>query len=438
MAMVELTHLDPFRSRLATHLEGCAEEMVDAISSAMFADLGPYQQLAGPGEVDRLRANIRGVLVAFRRLVAGLDPFSAAELRQLHETGARRAQQGIPLDAVTESVEIALRVTWRFVRDSAHILTAPSASNRVDGADAAASVADLAVETRDFMHELTAALVSGYRMEREHGNSGRAQAAADLAGEILDGRWGNSRRLRQAGRALGYEIAEPLVVALVAGLDPTLPPDDSVVGEVAAALPSALVSRVRGAPGPHVAVLVPHAEGVDPAWVRATLEGSPVARRAVVFVDTEARSLSALPPAYQALVHELTAARVMAHGSGVVSPRDTELLRLLCGLPLAARLDFVRGVLGPILELAPAKATEVLNTLHAYFRGRGRLDETAADLQLHRNSFRYRLDRAQAVLGVSFRDGADRLKVEVALVLHELARREAALLDDEAGSGAPG
>lgn len=438
MAMLEVTHLDAFRARLATHLERSAEEMIDAISSAMFADLGPYQQLAGPGEVDRLRGNIRSVLVAFRRLVAGQDPLTAAELAQLNQTGARRAQQGIPLDAVTESVEIAMRVTWRFVRDSAHVLTAPSAGNRIDGADAAAAVADLAVETRDFMHELVTALVTGYRMEREHGDSGRAQAAADLVSEILEGRWGNPRRLRQAGRALGYEIAEPLVVALVAGPDPMQNPDDSLFGEVAAVLPSAVLSRVRRTPSPHVAVIVPQAEGAGPDWVLATLESSPVARRAVAFVDTEARDLTGLPRAYEALVRELPAARVMAHGCGVVSPRDTELLRLLSGLPLAARLDFVRGVLHPILELAPGKAAEALNTLHAYFRGRGRLDETAADLQLHRNSFRYRLDRAQALLGVSFRDGTDRLKVEVALVLHGLARQEAVLLDKEAGSGAPG
>lgn len=430
MAMVELTQTDPFRTRLARHLASCAEEMIDAISSAMFADLGSYQQLAGPGEVDRLRADIGGMLHAFRRLVSGSDPFSASDLAELHQTGARRARQGIPLDAVTESIEITMRVTWRFVRNAAQDLS----TSVTGGAEAAAAVADLALETREYMNELSAAVVTGYRMEREHGDSGRAQATADLVDEMLEGRWGNARRLRQVGRSMGYEITEPLVIALLAAPDPTGALDlGALTRELAAALPFAMPSRVRTGATPHVVVVVPCAEGIAPDSVRTTLGDSPLARQLVIVVHDHSCDLIELPSRYEALVEELAAARVMTNGAGVVSSRDTDLLRLLRGLPMATRLDYVRGVLGPILALPPAKATEAINTLHAYFRGRGRLDETAADLQLHRNSFRYRLDRAQALLGMSFRDGVDRLKVDVALILHELARHEAALLDDSQG-----
>jgi hypothetical protein len=434
VAMVKVPSVDTFRSRLATHLEDNAEQIVDAISSAMFADLGPYQQLGTPGEVERFRAHIRTILLAFRRMVAGEQPFSPSDLAELHLTGGLRARQGIPLEAVTESLEIATRVMWRFVRAGVQALSAHPHDEPGLG-DAAAAVADLALETRDFTHELSAALVTGFRMEREHGGSGRAHATADLVDDIIEARWGNGRRVRQVARSLGYEIVEPVVLALLATPDPAATGElDGIVAEVGAVLPLALASRVRMVPSAHLVIVVPRAEGVDCDWVRTSLAASPLARRAIVLVDEEARGLEAAPKAYRELASDLAAARVMANGAGVLSPRETDLLRLLRSLPLVSRLDFVRRVLGPVLDLPSNKSAEVINTLHAYFRGRGRLDETAADLQLHRNSFRYRLDRAQALLGVSFRDGADRLKVEVALALHELTRHEAGLLDQTVSS----
>ncbi|HEX2038875.1 MAG TPA: helix-turn-helix domain-containing protein, partial [Acidimicrobiales bacterium] len=107
--------------------------------------------------------------------------------------------------------------------------------------------------------------------------------------------------------------------------------------------------------------------------------------------------------------------------------------RLLYSLPLGERIEYVEHVLGPILRLpAVHKSTNLLGTLEAYFRCGGRRSTAANLLAIHENSLRYRLDRVQALLGRDLRSGPDRIHVEIALALTQIARQEMAL-DEEGG-----
>jgi len=61
--------------------------------------------------------------------------------------------------------------------------------------------------------------------------------------------------------------------------------------------------------------------------------------------------------------------------------------------------EFVRGQLGMVLELGPAEASAVLETLEAYFDAGCHKTRTAAALHLRRQSLYARLDKAFSVLG---------------------------------------
>jgi hypothetical protein len=421
--MVELLHVVAYRSELAARLEARTEEMVDSISSMLFARLHAFEQLGHADQVDAFRAGLRRLAQGFIRFVADGTRLTEAELAAFNLTGTQRARQGLSMRAVDDSIDIAMEVLWRFVRDAVEVAGVPAIAARV--------VAELAMETPPFTGELRDALRAGYTAEREEGDLGRAHAIADLVSTLVDGKWDSRSQIERTARSLGVEVAEPMGVMVVACTDPLGTDDhEAAARQVAARIPLALVGRTRTKFQHHVVVLVP---GADIGSLRSHAKASPVADHLTVLIDETLRDWSDIPESVAALLAEIPSALTLAPMSSVVTTRDTELLRLLRAVPLEARVDFMRRVLGPILDLPPGKASDALATMHGYFRGRtaGRVDETAADLQLHRNSFRYRLERTQALLGVNFRDASDRLKVEVALWLHELGRQELALFRAE-------
>ena len=62
---------------------------------------------------------------------------------------------------------------------------------------------------------------------------------------------------------------------------------------------------------------------------------------------------------------------------------------------------------------------EVYQTLKLYFQYNGRIDAAAAHLFLHRNSFQYRLKKAERLTGYSLRDPKDVATLYLALQFYE-------------------
>lgn len=427
MAMVELLHVVAYRSELASRLEARTEEMVDSISSVLFAKLHAFEQFGHPDQVETFRAGLRRLAHGFIRFVADGSRLTDSELASFNLTGIQRARQGLSVRTVDDSLGFSMEVLWRFVRDAVEVAPVPAVAARV--------VAELAMEAPAFTGEVRDAVLAGYAAEREEGDLGRAHAIADLVGLLVEGKWTGRSQIQRTARSLGVEVGEPIAVMVVASVEPLRPEDhEAAARQLAARIPLALVGRTRTHVMRHVVVLVP---GADTAVLHSHATACPVVDRLTVLIDETLRDWSDIPNAVGALLAEIPSALTLGPVSSVVSTRDTELLRLLRAVPLEARVDFMRRVLGPVLDLPLGKASDALATMHAYFRGRtaGRVDETAADLQLHRNSFRYRLERTQALLGVSFRDASDRLKVEVALWLHELGRQELNLFRADRSGG---
>lgn len=68
--------------------------------------------------------------------------------------------------------------------------------------------------------------------------------------------------------------------------------------------------------------------------------------------------------------------------------------------------EIVDSVLGELADLSPS-STKLRDTLFAYLRNDRKWQETAAELGIHRQSLSYRLQRIQAVLGLSLSRSAD-------------------------------
>ena len=447
MVLADTAVIEEFRSRLAADLNRRTEEMVDAVSSAVFSRISPYQQLARPGAVEAFRADLRAQVGILVGIVAERRPLRPLELDRFRRIGAERARQGLPLDAVQDALEAGLATCWRFVREA--LLHAP------DPRAATALAADLAVESYTGLKEATLALATGHASQQGRGTYQWVQATAEFVGRVVDGVWNDERDAHRAAEALGVELHGSWLLLLVTDArNPAADADDAaeyaaeddsedagavrmarLASELADAVPQALVGPVRLLPMAHLPVLLPVEAGQEDVTALATAADLVVAADMLLTVSDPVSRWAALPVVYRLEAEAIPCARAAAAAvPGILRADECHLFRLLREVPRGARTEYVRRVLGPLLALSPAKTAEVFATLEAYFRGRQRLDESAADLQLHRNSYRYRLERAQTLLGVNFHHGRDRLRVEAALALRRLDLEEALVAAGEHGT----
>ncbi|WP_147123889.1 PucR family transcriptional regulator, partial [Nocardia neocaledoniensis] len=67
-------------------------------------------------------------------------------------------------------------------------------------------------------------------------------------------------------------------------------------------------------------------------------------------------------------------------------------------------------------------AADLRTSVRAYLRAHGEVSAAAAALRVHPNTLRYRLRRAEAVLGLDLTDPDDRLLLEIQLAAVPIAR----------------
>ncbi|MGH3314982.1 MAG: PucR family transcriptional regulator, partial [Nocardioidaceae bacterium] len=105
----------------------------------------------------------------------------------------------------------------------------------------------------------------------------------------------------------------------------------------------------------------------------------------------------------------------------VADPAELGFARLLLGQSGSAELaEFVRGMLGPVLEYDERRGTELVATLDAWFGSGGRVGDAARTLHVHPNTVGQRLDRVTSLLGDGWRAPQRALEIQLALRLWRL------------------
>jgi hypothetical protein len=86
--------------------------------------------------------------------------------------------------------------------------------------------------------------------------------------------------------------------------------------------------------------------------------------------------------------------------------------------------EYVRRVLGPVLDYDARRGTELVATLRAYFAAGGSPRHAAAGLHVHVNTVSQRLERISALLGEDWQEPEQALEVQLALRLGQLVCRD--------------
>ena len=84
-------------------------------------------------------------------------------------------------------------------------------------------------------------------------------------------------------------------------------------------------------------------------------------------------------------------------------------------------LDFSRRTLGKVIEHDEKRSGELIGTLRTYLENRSSVSLAAQVLGVHVHTVQYRLSRLEELTGLSLRNAEERLTLELALRILDLA-----------------
>lgn len=421
LSSVEASDSDGRLVAVGRRLSRDLRALADAMADAVLAEVPAYGWRAG-AEPDDFRSGITRIAALYVRTLEDQRRLRDDELVALHVIGAQRARQAVPVETLAAGIRTALQAAWRHVGELV-ASTAPGS--------AADIVAPLGTHLLDFSQDVLDALRQGYRTEVDQRLTGVVRAQAAFIDRLLEGHWDDEADARSHARALGHDLRPGCGLFLVV---PAAGQDAERLRTAASVLAQAVDRAVEGPlrtlPVPHVVVLVPSPS--EDAWAAALrrAEGVALAERLTVVPAEPTPRATTLSVVYRQAHRYLVLAEADGRGCGLVTVKELRLFGMFAGIPVSDRVEFVRDMLGPVLDLPEHKARELLETLDAVYRRRGRIADAAADLHLHQNSVRYRLARIEELTGFSLDVPADRMQLELAMRLRRGATIELAGLDD--------
>ncbi len=374
------------------------DELADRVLRCFRSEIPAYATMPEPDLRPGVRSNVERAIQALHR---GWEPM-APELAAARSLGERRAQQGVPLDALLQAHRIGVREALVFIEDAAR--------DRGDGAEPILELARRAWAWADAVM-LTAA--AGHR-ERELGlaTQEQQQRAHTLRGLLLGSL--DETGLR-ATAAYGISLTETYLPVAAAGPDGSGPAFERRLLELGSEFgATVLVSHLEAGLGAVVGGTHDHVRARD--LLSAAADAGPPGL--VVAVGPEGRP-SELAEGYELAVRTLGAGRALGR-TGLLELSDLPLEVALLGEPEIGRLLATRHL--GALESEGAFGAELLTSLDAWFEHGMRTEETAAALVVHPNTLRHRLRRVAELTGLELDTTGARIELWWALTWRRLER----------------
>jgi hypothetical protein len=251
-----------------------------------------------------------------------------------------------------------------------------------------------------FIDQLSAASVSGHTDEQATAGRVRQRYLDVLTNQLLAGE--SPEIVRASAERASWPVPETLTVVLL--------PADETRGITAIVSPQSLQSTVDLA-GPDsveswAVICVPDMHGTRRGVLLSTLAG----RHAIV---GPSRPWLVVQASYGRAVR---ARQLPADGDDALDT-DEHLVELVLGADQDAADDLRRRALAPLATLRPGAAERLAETLRSWLLHQGQRDAVAADLFVHAQTVRYRMNQLRELYGERLNDPTMILELTVALGL---------------------
>ncbi len=363
---------------LRENLPSVASQTIAAVTSEV---PGYGEGLSGPlGE--NIEAAVQMAIGGFLKLVSGSrdgDPSTPrrSTLEGAYALGRGEAREGRSMDALLAAYRVGARVSWRGLARTAAEAGLP-----------ATTMAEFAELLFAYIDELSATSVAGYHDELTTSGRVRERYRERLAQRLLAG--AAPEILTAAADRAGWPAPESLTAVLL--------PAAQVHGVLALVSGDTLLAS-EDLPGadawehdqPQAVLLVPDVAGRDRQHLKRILARC----RAVIGPP---RPWTRVRSSYDRAV------RTVALVGAVVSngePVDTEdhLIDLVVGADPEAIADLRARVLLPLASVDESTGERLAATLRSWLLHQGRRDDVAAELHVHPQTVRYRMQQLRGLYG---------------------------------------
>jgi purine catabolism regulator len=140
-------------------------------------------------------------------------------------------------------------------------------------------------------------------------------------------------------------------------------------------------------------------------------------------ISRPAMGLAALREAYREAKDALSIAHELGEREQTTFYGDLKLFQFLLALKernLEQMRRFHRDTLGTLVEHDDRKQGDLVRTLNGFFDANGNLAKAASDLDVHRNTLVYRLERIKELTGFDLEDADNRLILHLALKIQRV------------------
>jgi len=378
--------LDP---EVAGALEAVLPRMAERTVAAIIAEVPAYTDpFRGRMGQNIENAVLTSIGVFLRMVTRGEDsgPGASAALDGAYELGRGEARQGRPIDALLAAFRVGARVAWLDLSETA-----------VEAGLPAETIARFAAMLFAYIDELSASSASGHADELATAGRVRQRHLDRLARQLLDGE--DLETLQSSATTAAWSEPGTLTAVL---------------------LPNAQLSRVATVLSPGALYVSDDLPDVDPAesWAVAMVPDADGPARAALLATLGGRHAVVGPsrPWYSARSsYQRTArARHLGHGGELVDS-DEHLTELVLEADPEAAHDLRRRALAPLLALGPKSVDRLTETLRSWLLHQGRRDAVAAELFVHPQTVRYRMNQIREAYGESLNDPQLILELTVAL-----------------------
>lgn len=367
-------------ARMRADLPRVAEQVVAAIIDEVPA----YENALAGSMGDTIRSAVQLALGGFLSLASGrrgTDPRTptAPAVEGAYQLGRGEARSGRSTDALLSAYRIGARVSWRELSTAA-----------IEAGMDAEAVGGFAELTFAFIDELSAASAAGHTDELATSGRVRQRLLERVARHLLDG--STAEATLEAAATAEWEPPTTLTAVLV---------PESQARPVLGAVSAATI-EVPEAPGMEgvALLLVPDAHG----RARAGLLRAVRQREAVV---GPARAWLEVRSSYDRAVR--------AREAGLGPDTEADLPTLVLDADPEARADLRAQVLAPLADLRPAQAEKLTETLRSWLLHHGRREDVAAELFVHPQTVRYRMQQLRELYGERLDDPGTVLALTIAL-----------------------
>jgi hypothetical protein len=372
-------------------LEAVLPRMAERTVAAVIAEVPAYTDPFSGRMGQNIENAVQTALGAFLRLATRAQdsdpgpPLSPA-LDGAYELGRGEARSGRSIDALLSAYRVGARVAWRELSEAA-----------VSAGLSATMIAGFAELVFAFIDQLSAASVSGHTDEQATAGRVRQRYLDVLTNQLMAGE--SPEIVRASAERASWPVPETLTVVLL--------PADETRGITTIVSPQSLQSTVELA-GPEsleswAVICVPDMHGTRRGVLLSMLAG----RHAIV---GPARPWLVVQASY---VRAVRARHLPAGGEALDT--DEHLVALVLGADQDAADDLRRRALAPLAALRPNAAERLAETLRSWLLHQGQRDAVAADLFVHAQTVRYRMNQLRELYGERLNDPTTILELTVAL-----------------------